>query len=425
MEMSPNIAFLTFSNPGPRYWGKRSESGSLACCGTLTIPPAAFSSEPGAAEVAARDPALVGPDEEARASVRATAAPATAAPATAAPATAAEDGSAREGDGAGDPARERDVAASAASAHAVEADDTGKPAVDADTSTREPAIDADASTRGAAVEAGASTRDPSAEARDSARAQAADAPVSARPLGVEASEPASEQAAAAQEPAAATPSLAAAASVEEPAPRPAEVAAPARVRSDPRELDRGAAEARSSRGTLWAWTAAFVALVAVGFLLDRARTPELATPRMEAIGGAREPVEPEPAPPAPEATVASVEPSAAADPAAALLPALAVQAATPAAAQPLVSGAEGGFEISDRILDQGVDVAPDQALLVVEAKPGQQGSQLSLDGTPLGTLPVKLGVSEGIHELAITRGDRVMYRFLAPRRGSTWLLREP
>jgi CheY-like chemotaxis protein len=203
------------------------------------------------------------------------------------------------------------------------------------------------------------------------------------------------------------------AELAEPAARAAEAR---RSSSDPRELDAGAAEARSSRGTLWAWTAAFVGLVAVGFVLDRARTPELAAPRVEAIGAARAGVEPEPLPAQPSA--AEVTPAAPSE-APPALPALEPHA------QPLLSGAEGGFEISDRIVDHGVEVAPEQALLVVEAKPGGEGAQLSLDGKPLGALPVKLGVSEGIHELAITRGDSVMYRFLAPRRGSTWLLREP
>jgi CheY-like chemotaxis protein len=203
---------------------------------------------------------------------------------------------------------------------------------------------------------------------------------------------------------------------EEPASRAIEAPPGARSPSDARELDPGAAEARSSRGTLWAWTAAFVALVALGFLLDRARTPELVAPRVEAIGTAHERVQPAASAPAETAGAALAEPAEPAPPSAGALA---------APTQPLVSGAQAGFEIVDRIVDRGVDVAPDQALLVVDAKPDVDGAQLALDGRALGALPAKLGVSEGIHELAITRGDSVVYRFLSPRRGTTWLLREP
>jgi hypothetical protein len=201
-----------------------------------------------------------------------------------------------------------------------------------------------------------------------------------------------------------------------------------RVPSDARELERSAAEARSSRGTLWAWTGAFVALVAVGFLLDRARTPPLTMPRVEAIGASPERAVRSPAPAPGELTQAQPVQAQASVPqpeSPATEPAAPEGSAQPAARAQLVSGAEAGFEISEGIADRSVQVAPDQALLMVEARPGADGSQLSLDGRALGPLPVKLGVSEGIHELAITRGDTVMYRFLAPRRGSTWLLREP
>jgi CheY-like chemotaxis protein len=219
----------------------------------------------------------------------------------------------------------------------------------------------------------------------------------------------------------------AAGAAQQSAPAPAEARPLGSSPSDARELDRGAAEARSSRGTLWAWTAAFVALVAIGFLLDRARTPELVAPRVEAIGGAPERAKPKSPQLAPEpaSVQAAAARAASAEPSEAPLTSALEQAPPAPAAPPLVSGAEGGFEISERILDPSVNVAPDQALLVVEAKPGADESQLSLDGKVLGALPLKLGVSEGIHELAIMRGDSVVYRFLAPRRGSTWLLREP
>ena len=39
--------------------------------------------------------------------------------------------------------------------------------------------------------------------------------------------------------------------------------------------------------------------------------------------------------------------------------------------------------------------------------------------------PRKVPLSEGIHELAIRRGDAVSYRFVSVRPGKTWVLREP
>lgn len=189
-----------------------------------------------------------------------------------------------------------------------------------------------------------------------------------------------------------------------------------RPRSDARELDRAAADARTSRGTLWAWTAAFVAFVAIGFLADRARNAPKA-PKLEALGGAPQ----EPAPTArvvvPPATAAEAPPA----PASAPLPTVAPRAPQRAA----VSAEEGGFQIFERVLDEGVRVAPDQALLLVQTAAEGDGATLSVDGKTIGPLPAKMALSEGMHELAISRGDSVKYRFMAPRRGATWLLREP
>jgi CheY-like chemotaxis protein len=194
-----------------------------------------------------------------------------------------------------------------------------------------------------------------------------------------------------------------------------------RPKSDARELDRAAAEARSSRGTLWAWTAGFVALVALGFLADRARTPS--QPKLEAIGTAPQQLA-VPAPlPNPAGAVAA-GPARAAAPAAPSVPPV-VSAAARVARHGAVSAEEGGFQIYDRVLDEGVKLAPEQALLVVEAAPQGALALLSVDGKSIGPLPAKTPLSEGMHELAISRGDSVTYRFLAPRRGATWVLREP
>jgi CheY-like chemotaxis protein len=193
---------------------------------------------------------------------------------------------------------------------------------------------------------------------------------------------------------------------------------PAPRTTDTRELDRAAAEARSSRGTLWAWTAGFVALVAIGFLADRARESQK-EPKLEAIGVAPEQVA-EAKPPAAQAAIATST-----APAPAPLPAPAESGALPARSVGLVSAEEGGFQIFDHILDEGVKVGPDEALLVVPSAGRGAPSTLSIDGKTLGTLPAKTALSEGMHELAIARGDSVTYRFVATRRGRTWLLREP
>lgn len=197
---------------------------------------------------------------------------------------------------------------------------------------------------------------------------------------------------------------------------------PSTRNSEARELDRAVAEARSSRGTMWAWTAGFVALVAIAFLADRAREAQKA-PRLEAIGVAPEQLaQAKPATPAGPPAAASQAVVAAA-PAALERPS--EPAAPPALKPGLVSAEEGGFQIFDHILDEGVAVAPSEALLVVQGNARGAASTLSIDGKAVGSLPAKTALSEGMHELAIARGDSVTYRFVATRRGRTWLLREP
>jgi CheY-like chemotaxis protein len=243
------------------------------------------------------------------------------------------------------------------------------------------------------------------EALAAAAAAAPAAPVGvsaapAAPVGVSAAEPGLPAAAADTVP------------IVTPAPRP---------RSDPRELDRAAADARSSRGTLWAWTAAFVALVAIGFLADRARNAPKSQNKLEAIGAAPATELHRPNPPAPRAAPEPAAPPAPAQGAESALAGAQARSARPAA----VSAEEGGFQIYDHVLDEGVKVGPEQALLLVQGAAQGDGATLAIDGKPVGTLPAKAALSEGMHELAISRGDSVSYRFLAPRRGATWVLREP
>jgi hypothetical protein len=193
-----------------------------------------------------------------------------------------------------------------------------------------------------------------------------------------------------------------------------------RPHSDARELERAAADARASRGTLWAWTAAFVALVAIGFLADRARNTSKA-PKLEAIGASS------PSPPTASTPVGPAAPlptASSTQPVPTALPALPNEEPR-SARKAAVRAEEAGFQIYDRVLDESVAVAPDQALLLVQTALENAGASLTIDGRLVGPLPAKAALSEGMHELAISRGDSVSYRFLAPRRGATWVLREP
>ena len=70
-------------------------------------------------------------------------------------------------------------------------------------------------------------------------------------------------------------------------------------------------------------------------------------------------------------------------------------------------------------------VAPEQALLVVEASPRTANAELSVDGTKVGALRAKVALAEGVHELAIVSGDAVSYRFASVHPGKTWVLRTP
>ena len=166
--------------------------------------------------------------------------------------------------------------------------------------------------------------------------------------------------------------------------------------SDAGELAAAAAEARRSRSTLAAWTVALLALGAVAFFVAREQSGT--TLPVEALGARR--------------------PSAVRD-----VPA-APQGA-PVRGPTLLSVDANGFAVYDGILDRTLPVASHQALLIVEATPLLSGATVWLNDRELGVPPQKIALPEGVHELAIKRGDAMSYRFVTVHPGRTWVLRNP
>jgi hypothetical protein len=180
------------------------------------------------------------------------------------------------------------------------------------------------------------------------------------------------------------------------------------------DSDPAAVEARRSRSTLAAWAVALLALFAAAFFAERLLEPQGST-RVEAIGGGATKTPAAPAA-APATEASSGAPAAVApEPSGPAAPANSV----------LVVPEDSGFQIFNGILEPGLVSAPNQGLLVVEATARLAGAELSVDQQRVGTVPTKLPLSEGIHELAIRRGDAVSYRFVSVRPGKTWVLREP
>jgi DNA-binding response OmpR family regulator len=181
---------------------------------------------------------------------------------------------------------------------------------------------------------------------------------------------------------------------EPPSARPELKSAASRAReasvSDASELAAAQAEARRSRSTIAAWSVALLALGVVGVLV--AREPGTDTVAVEAIGG-----------PAAEPTPVA--------------PALA-----PAPAAPIQDSQ--GLVLYDEIRD-GVSVAPDQGLVIVEAVGTLLGATVWVDERLLGTPPLRTALPAGVHELAIKRGDAMSYRFVTVHPGKTWVLRDP
>ncbi len=79
----------------------------------------------------------------------------------------------------------------------------------------------------------------------------------------------------------------------------------------------------------------------------------------------------------------------------------------------------------DGIVDSKIEVAPEQALLVIEDTPALGGAMVFVNDRELGPPPQQLALPEGVHELAIKRGDAISYRFVSVHPGRTWVLRNP
>ncbi|MDB4975643.1 MAG: DNA-binding response regulator, LuxR family [Myxococcaceae bacterium] len=184
------------------------------------------------------------------------------------------------------------------------------------------------------------------------------------------------------------------------APKPPAKAAPVRAReasvSDASEIAAAAAEARRSRSTLVSWGLALLGLLLVALFV--ASEPE-GNAMPEALGGG---------------------PSAPSD-----------KAASAGTLSPrhkggsLISAEDNGFAVYDGILDSKVEVAAEQALLVVEDTPALRGATVFVNDRELGAPPQQLVLPEGVHELAIKRGDAISYRFVSVHPGRTWVLRNP
>jgi CheY-like chemotaxis protein len=163
--------------------------------------------------------------------------------------------------------------------------------------------------------------------------------------------------------------------------------------TDASELAAAAAEARRSRSTLAAWTVALLGLAAVAMFAGREAENVGADAMPEALGGS-----PTSKPPALSARQKGGS---------------------------LISAEDNGFAVYDGILNPAAGVHPDQALLIVEATPVLAGATVIVNDRQLGPVPQQLALPEGVHELAIKRGDAISYRFVSVHPGRTWVLRNP
>ena len=91
----------------------------------------------------------------------------------------------------------------------------------------------------------------------------------------------------------------------------------------------------------------------------------------------------------------------------------------------LVAPEDSGFAVHAGIIDSSVAVTKKQGLLVVEGGPASAGASLAVDEQRVGPLPAKVALAEGVHELAISLGDRTSYRYLSVRAGKSWVLKTP
>ncbi len=237
---------------------------------------------------------------------------------------------------------------------------------------------------------------------------------------VEPVEPAEPPAAAESEASEVVPAL-----TSQPSAAPTQVSESARERaafaaaSQSMEPDAMAAiEDRRSRGTIAAWALAMAVLIAVGFWAERASESSGPGPgpgRLRVVGD-------------PHAASKTTSPSVKdlASEQASGAPTRGPGPSDPQAlprADLLVAPEDSGFVVHAGILDSAVAVTPQQGLLVVEAAPGAPNAVLTIDERRIGELPAKVALDEGVHELAISRGDRTSYRYLSVRPGKSWVLK--
>jgi hypothetical protein len=178
---------------------------------------------------------------------------------------------------------------------------------------------------------------------------------------------------------------------------------------EPKELDPAAADEGRSRSTLAAWAVACLGLFAAAFFAERLLEPQASPKSVESFGARRAvPVSsPPPLIPRAEKSIAVPIPSA------------------PTSEAPPSGPAWRGIKIYNGILEPALITAPTDGLLVVESTALLKSAQLAVDGKQMGEPPIKVALSQGTHEVAVTRGDAVIYRYVSVRAGKTMVLREP
>lgn len=185
--------------------------------------------------------------------------------------------------------------------------------------------------------------------------------------------------------------------------------------ADPPDPDVRGAEEKRSRSTLWAWVAALVTLFALAFFAERGLEPAGSTGSIQAIGehGSRNGRSSQTAP-AHSSPVVTETAAAGSDGATGAPRALPRSNAT-------VAPEDSGFEVFEGVIDPAVVTTSSQGLLIVEGNPDVP-SALSIDGASALRLPARVPVEQGVHELSITQGDRISFRYVSVRPGKTWRL---
>jgi twitching motility two-component system response regulator PilH len=162
---------------------------------------------------------------------------------------------------------------------------------------------------------------------------------------------------------------------------------------------------------LWVWAVGLVVLLALGFVLGRGRRSQQLHSAVPAPIPAQAPT-----PLAPhevEALESHPAPGEAAPPA--LVPSPAPEPSAPAEPSAAYREHEGTPE--------GLALSPGQGVIVLEAAAGADALRVRIDDRLLvEKLPASVPLAQGVHELAVQRGDGVRYRFVTVRSGFTHTL---